>query len=143
MTLTEGVDENKCPTNAHHTNIEKQDFLKIFKCLNEVATENNIRSVEVLAEKSICEQKCLKTTCTLNYVLIFRNYIVTCEPKILQLKKLNLCEESTVTAYSKNKVDLNYIAIVILVIVVFSTTGLVLTYIYRRNKITNISSLVS
>ena len=143
VTITEGRNVQKCPSNAHHTFIEKQDFLKIFKCLNKVASKNNIRNVQVLPKNSLCEQKCSKKTCTLNYVLFTRNYIASCKPKTLRQKQLNLCEEITATMDSKNNVESNYIVIVIPVLVVFLVIGLVLTYFYQRNKITNRSSLVS
>ena len=138
LTYNEGGSGKNCIKNSQLTYIGPREISNVSKCIKENAAEQNIEIIQVLTDKeNYCEEKCSKKSCTLYYDLNIKRYIASCEPKILQQKHFNLC--SRIIADSKS----NVLVIAVVSVLAVSTVIIILTYLYRRNKISNRLETVS
>ena len=144
LTITENNKAKKCPQNANLVFVKQNYFSKISKCIKRLKNENNINDIEVLPQKTRCEEKCMQKYCSLHFVINIQKYVPSCQPKTLQQKQFNLCQMNDVSTDSKNNSYSNLNVVVLIVVVFIVSTALsVLTCFYRRHKTTNRSETVS
>ena len=134
----------KCHSGAKIAFLGEKEMSKIYKCTLKLATKFNVKDIEVLSEKQICEEYCLQSSCTLLYQINYRKYVPSCQQRTLQQKRFKLCQMDKLNKEFKNKSYSNYNVVVLLVIsFIFALSLSVLTYLYRRHKTTNRSESVS
>ena len=74
LTITENNKAKKCPKNANLVFVTQKYISKISKCIKRLKNENNINNIEVLPQKTRCEEKCMQKYCSLHFVINIQKY---------------------------------------------------------------------
>ena len=140
LTLTKGHKQN-CPEKTELVFIGKEEMSKISDCAKRLTFL--VKDIKVLEENKLCKKFCLQNSCTLLYQIDYGKYKAICKSKSSQQKKFQLCQKiAQKNKKSKNDLNLNVVALVVLVFIV-SIAVSILSILYRRQKTINTSEPVS